>query len=571
MTILSINTGSSANKGDGDSLRSAFHKINLNFAYISTITEVIVNPPAPPNLGDIRITGATISTTMTNESIIFDPNGIGNVSFRNTAIQFDNGSNGKGGDSHKQILYTKGAGSLVGLGLDATNSSLRVVGDKDILGTLVDFGLYNGISSSWASKVLIDYQGNVLTQGDLSVGGDIFAGGQVEAPGGIKFGNGTIQSTAASALEVSYITSGTQISNQIYDVNKLRFDTESGFTVIDHGSGTVEIAMNSTFKYWEVAGQPTLIAEGLDHIQIVAGSGISIHTNTGTNPKSITFSTIPQNSQLGELLVDVDTIYSNTSTRGAALANLDIRQSTGGASFIRLPPNSDSIDPMIISSPNEIRLTTQADSSNGIIISPNGDGYGPGYVVIGVSSSSNTSGLFAFSAEAEIDFWPNPSIAYLNNENNPDVGTLDLHTNNGNNISLRPDTTGTVIITSNLNVRQSVVYSTTAPGVGNASSAGNYQTNATRLDETKQVHKLISNDYYLPPGVEGQIVHFVPTTGAGHAIRIWMQGWRSMTAGPAQLIVGTPWLPFSSYIVGNGPSYAIFTDDAWTTSHGFTS
>lgn len=33
-----INTGSSSNKGDGDTLRTAFNKINANFRYISSAT-----------------------------------------------------------------------------------------------------------------------------------------------------------------------------------------------------------------------------------------------------------------------------------------------------------------------------------------------------------------------------------------------------------------------------------------------------------------------------------------------------------------------------------------------------
>ena len=36
MAIQYINTGSSANAGNGDSLRSAFIKVNNNFAYLST-------------------------------------------------------------------------------------------------------------------------------------------------------------------------------------------------------------------------------------------------------------------------------------------------------------------------------------------------------------------------------------------------------------------------------------------------------------------------------------------------------------------------------------------------------
>ena len=38
MQIKYINTGSSPNKGDGDTLRTAFNKINANFAFISTAT-----------------------------------------------------------------------------------------------------------------------------------------------------------------------------------------------------------------------------------------------------------------------------------------------------------------------------------------------------------------------------------------------------------------------------------------------------------------------------------------------------------------------------------------------------
>jgi len=35
-----INTGSSPNKGDGDTLRTAFTKINQNFQFVSTFTGV---------------------------------------------------------------------------------------------------------------------------------------------------------------------------------------------------------------------------------------------------------------------------------------------------------------------------------------------------------------------------------------------------------------------------------------------------------------------------------------------------------------------------------------------------
>jgi hypothetical protein len=53
MTIQYVNTGSGANSGDGDSLRTAFYKINNNFAELSAIsgtdTSVIIINSFPPN------------------------------------------------------------------------------------------------------------------------------------------------------------------------------------------------------------------------------------------------------------------------------------------------------------------------------------------------------------------------------------------------------------------------------------------------------------------------------------------------------------------------------------------
>jgi hypothetical protein len=60
MAIQFINTGSSANAGDGDSIRSAFAKINNNFTVLTTATSSSgVNistgdtPPVNPALGDL--------------------------------------------------------------------------------------------------------------------------------------------------------------------------------------------------------------------------------------------------------------------------------------------------------------------------------------------------------------------------------------------------------------------------------------------------------------------------------------------------------------------------------------
>ena len=558
MTILTINTGTSANKGDGDSLRTAFHKINLNFAALSTATSGSSGGGGggSVDLGHISITNSTISTTVTNESIIFDPNGAGKVRFKNTPIQFDNGFGGnQGAGSH--ILYTKGGGNSSGLGIDATNSSLRIVGDKDLLGTLVDMGLYTGPSSSWASKVLVDYQGNVSTQGSVDINGD------VTVAGSIYFGDGSIQ-TKAAGIAVSYITTGT-VSNEILDVRALRFDTEAGFDLVDLGSGAVQVGMNSTFKFWEIAGQQTLIAEGLDRIEFIAGDNITITTDPNGNPKSIRFDA-GANVGMGNLLISDTTIFPSSADKGVTLANT----TSGTTSYLTLPSYNDAINPTILSSPNELRITTEANSPNPITISPNGDGLGPGYIVIGCGGPTSSANVYLFSAMAEINLWGTKQAA--REAYGPNAGTLDLYTLDDGDISIRPNGTGTTIITSVLDLRKTIMLPTDGPGGGAAANALNYQTTATPLDLNHQIHRLGSSDYYCPDGREGQIIYFIPDPGAtGATSRVWFNYWLSLATGQSSIITGNAWYPFSSSITRPGVAFAIFSNGRWAPSHCHTS
>jgi hypothetical protein len=577
MTILIINTGTSANKGDGDSLRSAFQKINANFAYISTLTNGGGSGSGgTANTGDISFNANVISSTLTNENIVLDPNGSGVVSLRNTTLQFDNGTGGNPGQG-VQILRTEGTGNAAGLGIDGTNSSLRVIGDKDQLGTLVDFGLYNGTASAWASKVKVDYNGSIDAKGSLRVGGALTATGVITALSGVRFPDGSTQTSAVNAFTVSAITSGT-VSNILLNVDTLRFDTNSGFDVTDLGGGAVEVSMNSTFKYWEVDGQDTLIAHGLDYVRFEAGNGIEITTDAFAAVKTISFKVADNVNtgttstvNLGNLLVDNTTIYSSTSSLGSSFANKDIAQSQVNASFILFPPVDDFVSPAVISSPNEIRLTTAQDSLNPVTVAPNLDGIGPGYVVISANSTTNTSGVFASSATGGIDLWPNPTIVdYVYNDAN--VGTLDLYTNNHNNISIRPNGTGTTIVTSNLKIKKSVILNTSIPGSGaGGASSEDYQTAATALSVNAQIHVLSNGDYYLPPGTEGQVMYFVPNSNADNTVRIWFQEYRVISGMNTVTRTDDQWTPFSMSLTNQGPVYAIYATGVWIPSHSLQS
>ena len=116
---------------------------------------------------------------------------------------------------------------------------------------------------------------------------------------------------SGSFLDVGLIDSSNVSTNVVSSVSSLRFGTDGGFTVEDLGSGQVKVSLNSTFKYWSVAGQNTVIAEGLDTVELVAGDNIIITTNAAA--KSVEFAT---SNTLAEIVI------SETAPSGAGTGDL---------------------------------------------------------------------------------------------------------------------------------------------------------------------------------------------------------------------------------------------------------
>jgi hypothetical protein len=94
---------------------------------------------------------------------------------------------------------------------------------------------------------------------------------------------------AAPLLNVG-LTGSTGIN--FSSITSLMFDADSGFDLTSSETGTVLVGMNSTFKYWQVDGDTgtQLVAVGLDTVNFIAGTGISITTDPNVIPQSITFS-----------------------------------------------------------------------------------------------------------------------------------------------------------------------------------------------------------------------------------------------------------------------------------------
>lgn len=121
-------------------------------------------------------------------------------------------------------------------------------------------------------------------------------------------GTGSFYFTEASdPIAVRITNTSNAILSTITNVNDFRFDSDSGFDVVDLGAGAVKIQMNSTFKTLKVDGEQDLVAFGLDTLELVAGPGIVINTDpTGSPYKTLTFSSP---SALSEL-TDVDSSNS---------------------------------------------------------------------------------------------------------------------------------------------------------------------------------------------------------------------------------------------------------------------
>lgn len=90
------------------------------------------------------------------------------------------------------------------------------------------------------------------------------------------------------ALRIEQINSSGVVESY-YPINKIQFDEDSGFDVINTSPGTAKIMMNSTFKFWQINGTQALTAEGLDTLNLTSSDGIIISASSSTDPKSINF------------------------------------------------------------------------------------------------------------------------------------------------------------------------------------------------------------------------------------------------------------------------------------------
>ena len=142
------------------------------------------------------------------------------------------------------------------------------------------FSIKNGLDV--ANTIVLDSSRNLSNINSINVGNtDLY---------------GVLNSAYAKAnapITVKEIYAGNNgVVNTYTNINTIQFDSDSGMAVVNAAANTVTIQLNSTFKNWYVNGTPQLVASGLDTVNFIAGSGITINANNNASPKSITFTSV---------------------------------------------------------------------------------------------------------------------------------------------------------------------------------------------------------------------------------------------------------------------------------------
>ena len=146
------------------------------------------------------------------------------------------------------------------------------------------------------------------------------------------------KANAPITIREIYSSNGNVI-NSFANINTIQFDTESGLAVVDESNNAVTIQLNSTFKYWNINGNPGLVATGLDTVNFI-GSGITITANNNASPKTITFtSTGGGGGSNTEIIVDSNTVVAQTNTFTLSQNVNAISQLVVAKNGLQLTPN----------------------------------------------------------------------------------------------------------------------------------------------------------------------------------------------------------------------------------------
>ena len=342
MSRLTIDTGTAGNPATGDSLRTAFNKVNTNFTELyaelggdsldaisfnnNTISTDITNAnliltgngTGGVVIEDIEITGSTVNVLTTNNNLTLNTNGTGKVVINGLSFPITDGDAG-------QVLKTDGAGNLSFT--SAVPGSLTIVGD-DSTGTTVSIGetfkiagtqnITTAVSgdtltitgpnlSSYATQSYVTSQG-YITNSPITVVGDDSTGVTLNSGETIKI---------AGTQNISTAVSGDTLT--ITGPNLSSYLTNSTLTVV--GDDSTGVTLNS--------GETIRIAGAQNITTAVSGDTLTI-----TGSKNIEVNEISSGDSTAIQVNDAINMSGAVTANSSLTANTFIQMGNGSATTL---------------------------------------------------------------------------------------------------------------------------------------------------------------------------------------------------------------------------------------------
>ena len=399
MAQQTLNVGSNANDGTGDTLRVAMTKVNDMF------TELYLSPLTG---GDLSFSGNEISATRSNEDLVFKPSGTGGIAFPAITI---NDNNIEGTRSNDNInIKPNGTGSVVFGAIKIAGTSLS--SDDSTVLNINDNLVVDGTATMDSITI-----GGTLSAGSGSTFGNLtLADGSItDSSGDISFGNenltttGTLNVSGLSTLSTLTVTGTTglvgttTIDNITLNDSTIGTSSNADLNLTPGGTGTVNISnltIDSNINITD--NRITTTQSNSDLVVSPAGTGsvviakADINSGTidntvigGTTPVAGTFTTL---STTSSMTIDGVTITDNTISANASNANLELSGSGTGKVVI-----------------SGIGFPT-SDGTNGQVLKTDGSG-NLGFVTVGSASTLNHSDVsdntatIATSTTSVVDSW----------------------------------------------------------------------------------------------------------------------------------------------------------------------
>jgi len=389
MAQQTLNIGSNANDGTGDTLRSAMTKVNTMF------TELYLSPLSG---GDLSFSGNEISATRSNEDLVFSPAGTGAVSFPAIRIN-DNAIEGTRSNENINLLPS-GTGSVV-------------------------FGAvkFRGTTLSSDDSTAININDGLIVDGTINVSGAATLSGATNLSSTLAVPSAL---TTLSTLNVTGTTSlvgTTTIDNITFNDNIIATSSNADLNLTPGGTGTVNISnltidsnvniTDNNITTTQSNSDLVLSASGTGSVVMAKAdinSGVIDNTVIGaTTPVAATFTTLATTSGM---TIDGVTITDNTISSNASNADLELSgngtgtvsisgfsfpTSDGSADQVMKTDGAGNIGFVTISSPSTLNhseigdnTATVATSATTVIDSWSSASYRSAKYYISISDATNS-------------------------------------------------------------------------------------------------------------------------------------------------------------------------------------